>query len=35
MKNFYEIFIPALLITAGGYGTMITMCKLIAYTVTM
>lgn len=32
MKDFYEIFIPALLTTAGGYCAMIVICKLIAYT---
>ena len=32
MKDFFEIFIPALLTTAGGYSAMIAICKLIAYT---
>lgn len=31
-RDFLEIFIPALLVTAGGYGAMIAMCHFIAYT---
>lgn len=34
-KDFFEIFIPALLTTVGGYGAMIAMCKVIAYTAMM